>query len=128
MKLLLDTHSLIWIAADDGQLSPRAAELFLDPDNEIHLSVASLWEMSIKASLGKLQLQRPLAEIVDEQLSRNAIRLLPIEPAHAYRVATLPWLHRDPIDRLLVAQCLCERIGLLGCDAAMDGYGIARYW
>jgi len=128
VKLLLDTHTFIWAATLDAKLSPTAGELILDCDNELFLSVASIWEMSIKASIGKLILQQPLGQIINEQIQINGIRILNIESAHALTVASLPWHHRDPFDRLLISQAMLEKLTILGCDAAMNAYGVSRIW
>ena len=128
MKLLLDTHTLIWAATLDDQLSIKAREMILDCNNDLFLSVASIWEMSIKASIGKLILQQPLEQIINEQIQINGIRIVNIESAHALGVASLPWHHRDPFDRLLIAQSKIEQLTILGCDSAMDAYGVSRIW
>ncbi len=128
MKLLLDTHTLIWAATLDDQLSIKAREMILDCNNDLFLSVASIWEMSIKASIGKLILQQPLEQIINEQIQINGIRIVNIESAHALGVASLPRHHRDPFDRLLIAQSKIEQLTILGCDSAMDAYGVSRIW
>jgi len=128
MRLLLDTHALIWAATLDDQLSIKAKKMVLDCNNELFLSVASIWEMSIKASVGKLILQQPLEQIINEQIQINGLRIINIESAHALGVASLPWHHRDSFDRLLIAQSKIEKLPILGCDTAMDAYGISRIW
>jgi len=128
MKFLLDTHTLIWAATLDDQLSVKAKQIILDCNNKLFLSVASIWEMSIKASIGKLILQQPLEQIINEQIQINSIHILNIESAHALGVASLPWHHRDPFDRLLIAQSEIEKLTILGCDTVMDSYGISRSW
>lgn len=104
MRLLLDTHTFLWFLADDPQLSPAARRLIEDGTNEILLSMASLWEIAIKVSLGKLTLGGAFATFIPDQLTLNAFGLLPIELAHVTAVAALPFHHRDPFDRLLIAQ------------------------
>jgi len=126
MKLLLDTHTFIWASTLDDRLGRKARALILDCDNELFFSVASIWEMAIKASLGKLILQQPLRQIINEQIQMNGIRILNVEAAHALAVASLPWHHRDPFDRLLIAQSKLENMPVLGCDTAMDAYDISR--
>ncbi|PCI43011.1 MAG: PIN domain nuclease [Proteobacteria bacterium] len=128
MRLLLDTHTLIWMASLDDKLSEKAKSLILDTDNELFLSVASIWEMSIKASLGKLILQQPIEQIINQQVQTNGLQLINIESAHALAVASLPWHHRDPFDRLIMAQSQLENLTILGCDTAMDAYDIKRLW
>lgn len=128
MRILLDTHAFLWAAADAPQLSPKARALFTAADNELLLSVASVWEMAIKASLGKLRLELPLDRLVRGGLAQPGLRLQHIELDHALRVRRLPWHHRDPFDRLLVAQALAEGVPLLSRDAAFDAYGVERIW
>ncbi|MDX8410507.1 MAG: type II toxin-antitoxin system VapC family toxin [Mariprofundaceae bacterium] len=128
MRVLLDTHAFIWAATLDERLSAKAREILLDSNNELFLSTASIWEMAIKASIGKLILQQPLGQTINEQIQINDLRILSIEPAHALAVASLPWHHRDPFDRLLVCQSKQENLSILGCDTAMDAYGISRIW
>jgi len=128
MRLLLDTHTFIWAATLDEQLSARAKALILDSENELFLSVASIWEMSIKASIGKLILNQPIEQIITEQVQINGVQILNIESVHALAVAALPWHHRDPFDRLLVCQSSLEKLTVLGRDSAMDAYGIERVW
>lgn len=128
MKLLLDTHAFLWFAADDPRLSPAAKSAIEDPSSETYLSVASVWEMAIKVSLGKLRLDKGVMEFITEQLSRNAFALLSIELAHVAKVADLPFHHRDPFDRLLVAQCLVQDMPLITRDPAVELYGVTRIW
>ncbi len=128
MRLLLDTHALIWMVSLDDKLSEKAKTLILDTDNELFLSVASIWEISIKASLGKLILQQPIEQIINQQVQINGVQLISIEAAHALAVSTLPWHHRDPFDRLIIAQSQLENLTILGCDTAMDVYEIERIW
>lgn len=128
MRLLLDTHIFLWFVYGDAQLSARARALIEDHFNTCFLSLASVWETAIKVSTGKLLLTQPLDIFFTEQTQRNGIALLPIELAHAARVAALPFHHRDPFDRLLAAQSLAENMPLLSADAVLDAYGIMRYW
>jgi PIN domain nuclease of toxin-antitoxin system len=102
MRLLLDTHAFLWFLGDAPELSTQARGLIEDDTNEVLLSVASLWEMAIKISLQKLTLSGPLGQFIPEQLALNSIGLLPITLAHTVAVATLPFHHRDPFDRLLI--------------------------
>lgn len=128
MRCLLDTHAFLWAMAGAPELSASARQAFLDPANELYLSVASAWEMAIKASIGKLHLGRPLSDLVGPELSALAIRLLPVELAHVLAVEHLPFHHRDPFDRVLVAQALAEGLVLLSRDAVFDRYGVRRTW
>jgi len=108
VRALLDTHAFLWFTTGEPRLSNAARELITNPRNEILLSLASLWEMAIKASLGKLILQPSFDAAILGQMARNDIRLLGIEVAHVREVLTLPWHHRDPFDRLLIAQAPVE--------------------
>ena len=128
MKYLLDTQALLFIAADSPRLTPKSREFFLHADNEPHLSVVSAWEIAIKVSIGKLGLSMRPGAWVREQLATNQIALLPVELDHVARVADLPFHHKDPFDRMLIAQALCERLPVLSSDASFDAYGVERIW
>jgi PIN domain nuclease of toxin-antitoxin system len=127
---LLDTHALLWYTLANPQLSTTAQGLILDPANEILISPASFWEIAIKVSIGKLTLQQPYEDFTDACLNRYGFILLPIEPRHTARVAHLPFPsgHRDPFDRLLVAQSLVEGVPLISADKDLDVYGVTRRW
>jgi PIN domain nuclease of toxin-antitoxin system len=128
MRLLLDTHTFLWFLNDDSQLSTQARGLIEDGANEVFLRVASLWEMAIKISLGKLQLSQSFDPFIAEQLTLNSIKLLDITLAHTAAVIPLPFHHRDPFDRLVIAQALTEAMPIVGADRAFDAYGITRLW
>jgi PIN domain nuclease of toxin-antitoxin system len=128
MRLLLDTHTLLWFIDGSTRLSPRARALIEDEANDIYLSVVSLWEIAIKISLGKLRLTQPFELLVPQQLGLNAITLLDISINHASHVITLPFHHRDPFDRLLIAQAQVEQMPIVGNDPAFDPYPITRMW
>jgi PIN domain nuclease of toxin-antitoxin system len=128
MNFLLDTLTFLWFINDDASLSSTAKALIEDPENTIYLSVASVWEMAIKVSLDKLEMPSPFADFIDEQLSKNTIILLGIKTAHAGVVATLPFRHRDPFDRLIIAQSKSEDFSIIGKDVIFDDYGIKRHW
>jgi PIN domain nuclease of toxin-antitoxin system len=128
MRILLDTHAFLWVITDDPRLSKTAADAFLDEDNQILLSVTSVWEMAIKAAVGKLELDVPLDELVHTQLRTLGIQLQSIELAHVLGVRAMPFHHRDPFDRLLVSQALAEGLVLMSRDPALDAYGITRLW
>jgi len=128
MKLLLDTHAFLWFIGGDERLSPSARVLIENVSNDAYLSVASLWEMAIKISLGRLQLAQPFETFIPHQLSLNRIGLLGITMSHTAKVATLPFHHRDPFDRLLVAQAQVEQMPLVSSDPAFDAYSITRLW
>ena len=127
MRLLLDTHTFLWFIDDNPRLSSNAKSL-LESDNDLLLSTASLWEIAIKLSLGKLSLPEPFEAFVFYQLSLNAIDILQIDTAHLGVVATLPFRHRDPFDRLLVAQAMVEQLPIVSADVEFDAYSIERLW
>ena len=126
MKLLLDTHIFLWFIMGSPTLSTHARDLIEDVANEKFLSVASLWEIAIKYSLGKLTLSKPFDELIPQQLSLNGFELLNISIDHATMVATLPFHHRDPFDRLFIAQAAVEKMPIVSVDAVFDAYSITR--
>jgi PIN domain nuclease of toxin-antitoxin system len=128
VNYLIDTHTFLWFINDDPFLSLNAKVLIENPQHHIYLSVASLWEMAIKISLGKLELPLPFDDFINRQLDQNLISLLPITTAHTALVATLPFHHRDPFDRLIIAQSQSERLPIIGKDTLFDLYPIIRYW
>jgi PIN domain nuclease of toxin-antitoxin system len=128
MRLLLDTHSFLWLVWGNPRLSPLARSLIADPNNVRLLSAASYLEIAVKVSVGKLNLTEPLGVFLLREVPNNSIQILPIEIAHAAVVATLPLHHRDPFDRLLVAQALAEQLPLLSADASLDAYNVQRLW
>jgi PIN domain nuclease of toxin-antitoxin system len=128
MKLLLDTHAFLWFITDDPALSRESKRLVEEPENDVILSVASLWEMAIKVSLGKLTISQPFEPFITSQLAANAISLLNISTGHVAVVATLPFHHRDPFDRLLIAQAMVEQLPVLSTDPVFDSYPIKRLW
>ena len=127
MKLLLDTHAFIWWDSNPAQLSARALAALCDPANEVWLSVASVWEMVIKAQLGKLTLRVPLADIVNQQQG-NGLRVLPVTLAHALGVDGLPPIHKDPFDRVLIAQANVEGAELVSADHVVRQYSVRILW
>ncbi len=128
MQLLLDTHTFLWFIRGSPQLSAKAQEAIEDTANACFLSIASPWEVGIKVSTRKLTLGRPVDEFFEERMRLNSIAFLAITLAHIARVSTLPFHHRDPFDRMLVAQSLTGSITLVSADAALDAYGITRLW
>jgi len=128
MRLLLDTHSFLWFISGSTNLSPTARTLIEDASNQPLLSVASLWEMAIKLSLGKLSLAQPFEVLIPQQMRLNGIKLLGIEVEHAAVVSRLPFHHRDPFDRLLIAQAMVEQMPIVSADAAFDTYTVKRLW
>ena len=128
MQLLLDTHTFLWYIFGSSLLSVKIRALLDDPANEKLLSLASIWEVGIKVSTGKLILAEPLDTYFAEQMELNSVRLLSISLAHIALLSKLPFHHRDPFDRLLVAQSLTENIPLVSADPALDAYGVIRIW
>jgi PIN domain nuclease of toxin-antitoxin system len=128
VTLLLDTHAFLWFCQDDPLLSSTAKALIEDAGNRKLLSVASCWEIAIKAGLGKLKLGEPSATYIPAALSRTGFELLPISLDHATAVEALPLHHRDPFDRLLVSQSVIEAIPVVSLDVILDGYGVTRLW
>ncbi len=128
MKLLMDTHAFIWWDSDPAKLSPQVLTLCQDRQNILLLSVASVWEMQIKLHLGKLRLALPLREIVESQRQINNIEILPIMLAHVLALENLPFHHRDPFDRLLVAQAIVEEAVLVTADPNIAKYEAQVLW
>ncbi|MDA8334889.1 MAG: type II toxin-antitoxin system VapC family toxin [Peptococcaceae bacterium] len=128
MRVLLDTHVFLWWITDDRRLSPKARDLIGDGSNDLFLSAASGWEIAIKAGLGKLKLPADVGTMVAEQLDVNAISALPVQMNHALHVNTLPAYHRDPFDRLLVAQALCEDLSIMTADPQICQYSVTVIW
>lgn len=128
MRLLLDTHAFLWWVADDAALSPAARRAIANRENECLVSAASAWEIAIKVSIGKVSLGSDVRRFVPDQLSANGFEPLPVSVAHATRVASLPFHHRDPFDRLLAAQALEERVAIVSADAIFRRYGVKRVW
>ncbi|MDT7778610.1 MAG: hypothetical protein QOC99_1122 [Acidobacteriota bacterium] len=128
MKLLLDTPAFLWFIMGSSNLSPSARALIEDEASERFLSVASLWEIAIKLSIGKLTLSAPFDVLIPQQLSLNGIELLGVAIHHATVVSTLPFHHRDPFDRLLIAQAIVESMPIISMDTAFDMYAVNRLW
>ncbi|MEG4319045.1 MULTISPECIES: type II toxin-antitoxin system VapC family toxin [unclassified Microcoleus] len=128
MRLLLDTHTFIWYVTDNPRLSANVKLLIEDENNEKLVSMASIWEMAIKHSIGRLNFSLPFMEFVRQQLSVSNIGLLEINLSHIEVVASLPLHHRDPFDRLIIAQSMAQQIPVLSVDAIFDDYAIARVW
>lgn len=126
MKLLLDTHAFLWAISSDSRLSLRAVTAF--EEGELLLSAASVWEIVTKYQIGRLELPVPPSEFLPEHLERNAIALLPILPRHVFRLERLPLQHKDPFDRILVAQALEEGLAILTSDPQIAAYGAPTVW
>lgn len=128
MRHLLDAHALIWALDDPSRLGARARAILEDSANDLVLNVGTIWELSIKAGLGKLSLSLPYRQWLERALSDLGIAVSPITVEFTERQMALPFHHRDPFDRLLVAQCLVENITLVSADAVFDQYGVTRLW
>lgn len=124
MRFLLDSQVFLWWVADDARLHARMRRRIAAAGNECLLSHASVWELAIKVSLGRLRLDRPVERFVAEHCESNGFRLLPIGFKHVCAVENLPWHHRDPFDRLLVAQALCEGLTVATHDPQLKRYGV----
>ena len=123
MRLLIDTHILIWFLEGNKSLSKSRRQIIANPQNEIFVSIASLWEMAIKISLGKLTLAKSLADVI-KQIGVEDIELLPISPEHTLQVSTLPFHHRDPFDRIIIAQSQIENLAVMTDDKDFADYGV----
>ena len=128
MKLLLDTHSFLWWIGDDARLSGPAREAIADPGNDVSFSVASAWELAIKTAIGRFEAEGGLGPFLEEHIQRNAFRVLPVKLEHAVSVAALPAHHRDPFDRILVAQAIVEGLTLVTRDALVTAYAVPTVW
>ncbi|MBV9865497.1 MAG: type II toxin-antitoxin system VapC family toxin [Abitibacteriaceae bacterium] len=124
MRVLLDTHIFLWWDNAPDQLSAQALSLCQDSANTLVLSVVSVWEMQIKQQLGKLTLRLPLAELIEDQQKTNGIEILPVSLAHVLLLESLPSHHKDPFDRLLIAQANAEDISLLSVDPSFKQYPV----
>ncbi len=124
MRILLDTHIFLWWDNDPDHLLAQAKNLCQDPANTLVLSVVSVWEMQIKQQLGKLTLRLPLSELIEDQQKTNGVEILPISLVHVLALETLPLHHKDPFDRLLIAQSRSEGIGLLSVDPIFKQYAV----
>lgn len=121
---LTDTHTLLWWLAGDRRLPRPIRDLIADHDNRVLVSAASAWEVAIKAALGKLEAPDDLLEVVEE----SGLEWIPVEPREAYVAGGLPLHHRDPFDRLLVAQAMERSARLISHDDVFDRYGVPREW
>jgi|SRR6185369_4623662 PIN domain nuclease of toxin-antitoxin system len=128
MRLLIDSHALIWYVDQHQQLSPASHAAISDPSNDLLLSAGSIWEIAIKIGLGKLVLTQPFSLWMSQALDDLGITVLPITVENADAQASLPKHHNDPFDRLIVAQALIEKVSIVSADARMDAYGITRIW
>jgi PIN domain nuclease of toxin-antitoxin system len=128
LRVLLDTHAFLWWISDDPRLPEKAREIIADGRNELFFSAASGWEISIKAGLGRLKVAGDLQRFIADQLSRNAIKVLPIYLSHTLHTRVLPDHHRDPFDRILVSQAILEEMPLLSADPKIPHYPVEVVW
>ena len=128
MKLLIDTHVLLWLAGDSKNLSPKVVDLILDEQNSLFLSFASIWEIQIKSQLGKLNITKLLPELIQQQCQVNDIQLLEVKLEHIYALKDLQNHHRDPFDRLLIAQTQTENMTLVSADRVFGLYDVNLFW
>lgn len=125
---LFDTHALLWAMVDDPRLGDQAKRLFDDGETPIVVSAASIWEIAIKVSLGKLSLSKRLEELVESDLPAQGIPVLGVEARHAIAVQRLPFHHRDPFDRVLAATAQVDRLTMVSRDPVFEHYGVPRIW
>ena len=128
MRVLLDTCAFLWFIGGSERLSRPARDLIEDFDNSLYLSIASLWEIAIKINIGKLELAQPFATLIPEQIETHQIKLLQIHPDHLSRLLDIPLHHRDPFDRLIIAQAICERLPIISSDQAFPAYPVKLTW
>ena len=122
MRLLLDTHVLLWWLADDRKLAKPARDIIANPDNDVHVSSASVWEAAIKAALGRLEID---LDDLEDAIVRNGFRPLPVGFRHAVTAGRLPSVYRDPFDRMLVAQASVEELRVVSHDRVFERYGLS---
>jgi PIN domain nuclease of toxin-antitoxin system len=128
MRLLLDTHTLCWCVDDPSKVSAVAMAAMLNPANDRLLSAATIWELAIKVGQGKMSLSMPFRLWMDTAIADLKLMILPVTVEYAERLSTLPPHHKDPFDRLIIAQALVEGIPIVGVDVAFDTYGVTRIW
>jgi len=128
MRVLLDTHALLWLITGDARLSETARNIYLNSENALYFSIISLWEICIKKSLEKISLKNGWLETIRDEMKINAIQWLAVEIGHCAKVIDLPFHHRDPFDRILVAQSMVEDLVILTRDNRFAAYGIQCIW
>ena len=128
MRYLFDTHALLWLTTDNISLTKKVRTIFLNSENDIYLSIASLWEMAIKISINKLYLEESLEDFTCNHIIGNDIQILKIELPHIYRLEQLPFHHRDPFDRLIIAQAIEDNLAIISSDGIFDNYSVTRIW
>lgn len=128
MKAILDTHTFLWWITNDQRISQKVFDIISDGENELYLSTASGWEISIKYALGSLKLPAKPDKFVSEQIAANSIITLPIQMNHALYVYTLPHHHRDPFDRMIITQAQLEKLAVITADKEFEKYKIKTIW
>jgi PIN domain nuclease of toxin-antitoxin system len=128
VRLLLDTHAWLWWNQDAPELSARARRAIADPTNECWLSMASAWEMAVKVAAGKLTLESDIDRFLPERLAEDGFAFLPIDIRHVAKTVKLPFHHRDPFDRLIIAQALVEGMAVVSTDRVFSKYRVKRIW
>ena len=123
MRILLDTHAVVWYLDGNEKLLPNHRHLIVDSRNEVFVSTATLWELAIKISIGRLETPRSLSDILSA-LQKQGFEIVPVMPGHTLQVMALPFHHRDPFDRMLIAQALVEHLSLITYDNAFKSYGV----
>ena len=128
MKILIDTHALLWLITGDKRLSEKSRAYFTNPENDLYFSMASFWEICIKISIGKLKLSKNWEKIIKEELAFNSVKFLAISSEYYVQVTKLPLHHRDPFDRLIIAQAISEQCHVLSIDEHFEQYPIKLIW
>jgi PIN domain nuclease of toxin-antitoxin system len=128
MNILLDTHVFLWLRSSPEKIPEKVLSAYYDLNNEIFLSVASIWEIQIKHQLGKLVLELPLDRLIDEQCVNNGLQIVPIETYHIYALDELPFHHKDPFDRLILVQAQLEKLKLASADTIFGNYDVNIFW
>jgi PIN domain nuclease of toxin-antitoxin system len=128
MSYLLDTSTFLWWIDEYGRLPSNVLNTLVDPENRLYLSIASVWEMQIKSQIGKLKLPGTLPDIIERQINENNLLMLRIELAHVFALARLPDAHKDPFDRIIIAQAIIEDLTLISSDSRFASYPVRRLW
>ncbi len=128
MNILLDTHAFLWFINGDDKLSMSARQAIENERYKKYISTAGLWEITIKSSIGKLDIPLPIGKFYQEQILDNGFSLLQIEPSHIAQVHDLPFYHKDPFDRLMIAQVITENMTIISCDEHFQSYGVKTLW
>ena len=128
MNRLLDTHTFLWLRNAPEKVSEKVLDAYFEMDNNVFLSMASVWEMQIKSQLGKLELDLPFKTIIQTQCMNNGLQILPIETSHIFALTELPFHHKDPFDRVILIQAKLENLKLASVDSVFHHYDIELFW